>query len=76
MAYAILELESIPRGAGELNAVLIDARRATRRRNLSQFAALNMVVWALLILLVYPHMQATPTDAANHVRIYLPMVAR
>lgn len=76
--YPLLELESIPRDSTILRAMLIDARRAKRRASLTQFAALNIVGWALFIVLVWNplYVNARPPTSRSIPRIYVPLVVR
>lgn len=79
MSYTIIELDTIPRVAAELNAILIDARKRQRKRNLSTFTTVNLVAWGFFILFVWPMMQAAPeaTATATHmITVYLPFVQR
>jgi hypothetical protein len=78
--YVILELESIPREKMLLNAMIIDARRTAWRSNITRFAAINLVVWSLIVMFVWSPMRSAPAQSAANTRdeivvVYLPLVA-
>lgn len=75
--HDILELPQLPRERGVLQAVINEARHQRKKSRLVRWAAGNITVWALYILVVWTpmHRPAAPVQAhtSSH-RSYLPML--
>lgn len=72
--YDILDLPAIPRDRGKLQHTINEARHRRRISRLMRWAALNCVVWAILILFLTPLPREVSGSIESDHRVYLPLV--
>ncbi len=77
--YSILEIDELPREKNLLRGIIYDARKSAWRKNIARWIAINLIVWSLIIMFIYPQFRSTPkqTMPSNSVYVvYLPIVIR
>jgi hypothetical protein len=78
LRHHILEVPRIPSNKNDLRTIIGEARAQRRKRNLTRWAALNLVAWGGYLLVFLPGANAEPSAAValELFTVYLPVVAR